>query len=127
MKKLLISLLSGLCLAIVSINAFAISNQIDIGLFVFHYTEEEREEPPSKGYRIPAAPVICTIDFENHRIVTSIPDEIISYDLWNEDGEATIASYSTDYELIRYLANTIGVFQLRLITSEHTYVGYLDL
>ena len=127
MKKLLVSLLSGLCLAIVSINAVAISNQIDIRLLVFHYIEEEEEEPPSKGYRTPAAPVICTIDFENHSIKTSISYNITVYELWDEDGDSPIVSYASDYELVEYMAKASGVFQFRIVTTERIYVGYIDL
>ena len=69
----------------------------------------------------------CTIDFENHRIETSIPYDIIAYELWDEDGVDTIVSYPSDYDIVEFMSTVSGAFQLRLITVERTYVGYLDL
>lgn len=125
MKKLFVSLLSGICLTIVSTGALAAMEPINIGLSPSD--EVKDPEHPSKGQRLPAAPVICTIDFENHRIVTSIPYEITAYELWDEEGNASIASYPTDYDLVEYMSGLSGVFQLRLVTSEYAYIGYLDL
>lgn len=126
MKKSLVSLLSGLCLTLVSINAFAGLKLIDIGLIIFQEVEKDKD-PPSKGYRAPEVSVICTIDFENHRIATSLPYEITTYELWDEYGEIPIVSYASDSDLVEYMEYTSGIFQLRLITSEQTYLGYLDL
>ena len=89
--------------------------------------EPDRSVDPSKGRRIPAAPVICTIDFKNHRIATSIPYAITAYELWDEEGESLIVSYTNDYDMVQYMANTTGVFRLRLTTDGRTYLGYLEL
>lgn len=82
---------------------------------------------PSKGKRLPSATFICTIDFDNRSIVTTIPYNIIAYELWDENGYSTIVSYANDYELVEYMANVSGVFQLRIVTAERTCVGYIDL
>ena len=80
-----------------------------------------------KGHRMPSAPFICTIDFENPRIETSIPYRITAYELWDEDCDYPIVSYANDYKLVDYMANASGVFQLRIVTTERTYIGYIDL
>ena len=113
-------------MVLASIPMYAGSNPIRIGLSDMQQVEEE-DERPSKGYRVPAAPVICTIDFESHRIATSIPYEIIAYELWDEDGTAQIVSFASDYDLVEYMSCMSGAFQLRLVSSERTYVGYIDL
>ena len=87
----------------------------------------DKGDEHEKGYRMPSAPFICTIDFENHRIETSIPYNITIYELWDEDGVSPIVSYANDYELVDYMANASGVFQLRVITAKRIYVGYIDL
>ena len=76
---------------------------------------------------MPAAPVICTIDFDSHRIATSIAYEITAYELWDEDGVSPIVSYPSDYDIVEYMSRLAGVFQLRIVTSDRTYAGYLEL
>lgn len=88
---------------------------------------EEDVDPPLRGHRIPSPATTCTIDFENDRIETSIPYEIIAYELWDEDGVDTIVSYTSDYDIVEFMSTVSGVFQFRLITVERTYVGYLEL
>lgn len=119
-------MLSGICLTIISTGALAATEPINIGLTIVQEVDKGKEFP-SKGQRLPAASVICTIDFENHRIVTSIPYAITAYELWDEERDASIVSYPTDYELVEYISCLSGVFQLRLVTSEGVYIGYLDL
>ena len=76
---------------------------------------------------MPAAPVICTIDFDSHRIATSIVYEITAYELWDEDGNVPLVSYTDDYEFVDYLSGVSGEFQLRIITSACVYAGHIDL
>lgn len=89
--------------------------------------DDEGKDMPSKGKRIPSAPITCMIDFENHRIETSIPYNITAYELWDDDGIDTIVSYTSDYDIVEFMTTVSGVFQLRLITVERNYVGYLEL
>ncbi|MDE6521869.1 MAG: hypothetical protein K2L17_03540 [Muribaculaceae bacterium] len=124
MKNLYKNLLSGLCLILVSIPCFAKSEQIAIGLFIDSTLEDER---PSKGNRAPAVSVICTIDFENHRIELSSSEFITAYELWDEDGTYVIRSNALDSEFADFISGLSGVYQLRLIGVEHAYIGYIDL
>lgn len=89
--------------------------------------DPDKGDEHEKGYRMPSAPFICTIDYDNHRIETSIPYEITAYELCDEDVYSPTISYASDYELVEYMANASGVFQLRVVTAERTYVGYIDL
>ncbi len=123
MKKLTLMMIAIIC-SLWHFQTLAVSVKTEITL------QDERPDKgiqPDKGHRIPSAPVICTIDFENHRIETSIPYEIIAYELWDEDGIDTIVSYPSDYDIVEFMSTVSGAFQLRLITVEHTYIGYLEL
>ncbi len=77
--------------------------------------------------RIPTTPILCTIDFENHRIELSTTDFITTYELWDEDGMFLLASYTTDSEFVGNLSNLTGAYQLRLVGEDHIYMGYLEL
>ena len=87
----------------------------------------DKGDKPDKGHRIPSAPIICMIDFEHNRILTSIPFEITDYELWEEVGDASIISYPSDCELVEYMAGITGVYMLRIVTSERAYVVYIEL
>ncbi|MDE6380524.1 MAG: hypothetical protein K2L11_08635, partial [Muribaculaceae bacterium] len=49
-------------------DTLAMSDTTDITL---QAEAPDKNKEPEKGHRIPAAPFICTIDFDNHRIVTT--------------------------------------------------------
>ena len=124
MKNLYKNLFLGFCLSLVSISAFAGSDSISIGMTISQVDEEEH---PLKGWRIPSSPEECTIDFENHCIVLSSSEFIITYELWDEEGTYIIGSNASDSEFVDFMSGLSGVYQLRLIGVEHVYVGYLEL
>lgn len=88
--------------------------------------DDEGKDVPSKGMRIPSVPVVCTIDFEHH-LISAAPYEITTYELWDEDGHAPLVSYDSDYEFVEFISGLSGNYQLRLVTNQRIYVGYLDL
>ena len=117
----------GLCLTIFTITAFAESRQLSIPMLASSKGEPEEKDWPSKGHRIPAATEICTIDFDSFSIVTSFPNEITTYELWNEDSNVLLVSYASDYELVEYMSRINGTYLLRLVTVEGAYIGYIEL
>ena len=52
---------------------------------------------------------------------------IISYELWDETGENIVAAYPDDYDMVVYMSSLTGCYQLRLVTAESTYIGYIEL
>lgn len=117
--------MSAFCLTLATIPALAESQSITLSS---HCTgDPEWNENNPYGPRMPAAPVICTIDFDSHRIATSIVYEITAYELWDEDGNVPLVSYTDDYEFVDYLSGVSGEFQLRIITSACVYAGHIDL
>ena len=68
----------------------------------------ERDIDP-EGQRRPSRPIECTISQETGVTIYDCPDEIVSYEIWDAEG------------------NTLtGDFQIRLKTSDYTYIGYLS-
>lgn len=88
--------------------------------------EPDKKVLPDKGHRMPAY-ISCTIDFAAGSIESSIASPILSYELWDEEGETILASYATDHELVDFMATLTGAYQLRLVTDEYLYIGYLEL
>lgn len=124
MKKIVIIFLLGICLTIISLPVEADSESITISLGT---EDPDRTDPDPKGLRTPVAPNICTIDYGNHCITSTIPYEIIAYELWDEEGHAPLVSYKSDYEFVEFISGLSGNYQLRLVTNQRVYVGYLDL
>ena len=94
---------------------------------MFCYEEPDLNEEHPIGPRMPAPPITCTIDFDNLCIVATGIPPIFSYELWYENGEAIIASYSDDKDLVQHILSYTGNFQLRITTERYTYIGYLEL
>ena len=122
MKNFINHLLSALCLIFISLPIFAEDHSSSMQIFI-----SEQPDEHNKGTRTPAAPTVCTIDFDNHRIETSIPYAVTAYELWEDEGIAIIVSYPSDYDMVEYMSGQTGVYQLRIVTSDGTYAGYLEL
>lgn len=127
MKKILIKLTIALSLIIgFGINAKAepALPQVTVSL-----TEEGKDIPEESpwGYRKPVAPILCNIDFNALSITTVRIPRVLSYELWDENGEAIIASYSNDYDMVSFLSSMTGVYQLRLVSAESSYIGFIEL
>ncbi len=108
----------------------AFSNSTDTDqITVTLQPEDDPDIPdlPVKGPRIPAPVPLCVIDFCSHGIEFSGADIIINYELWDEEGVVVLASYDNDYDMVMYLTNLSGCYQLRLVTDGGSYIGYLSL
>lgn len=80
-----------------------------------------------KGHRTPAAWSECIVSFTDNCIETSVAMDILSYELWDEDGESMLVSCATDHELVEFMSCISGSYQLRLVTEEYLYIGYVNL
>ncbi|MDE6022962.1 MAG: hypothetical protein K2G13_05605, partial [Muribaculaceae bacterium] len=67
------------------------------------------------------------IDISTHSIQTSLSNDIISYELWDEEGESMIVSYKYDSNMVAFLSTVKGVYQFRIATAETIYLGYIEL
>ncbi len=125
MKNFYKYLISGLCLSFASLSAFAVHESISLGISI--QEDNEEEDLPSKGFRIPSSHKECTIDFQNHRIGLSTSEIILTFELWDEDGITLMASFASDHGFVDFLSGLSGGYQLRLIGEDHVYIGYLEL
>ena len=76
---------------------------------------------------MPAAPVICVIDFTNLSITSDRLPIVLSYEFWDETGDTMIISYPNDYDMVFFMSSQTGIYQLRLVSAETTYTGYIEL
>ena len=123
MKKLIFILIA----VIVNVPLYTYSHAKNTITIPITESDDDYTETPEKGLRMPQKPKMCVIDFETLTIQTSATDNLISYELCDETGDAMIASYHTDYEMVAYMSSQTGVFQLRLVTEGCTYTGYIEL
>lgn len=127
MKKLLTYLTIALSLIIgFGINAKAepSSSQIVVSL-----NEDGRDKPEENpwGLRIPAVPLTSTIDFDALSIISDRLPMVLSYELWDESGDTMLVSYSNDFDMVSFMSSLTGCYQLRLLSADSTYLGYIEL
>ena len=88
---------------------------------------EDYSELPDKGNRTSPTYGTCVIDFSNFAIATERIPMIISYELWDGTGEEIVVSYPNDYDIVTFMSSLSGCYQLRLVTEDSTYIGYIEL
>ena len=90
-------------------------------------SDNEYREKPEKGHRTSPTYETCVIDFSNFAIATERIPMIISYELWDGTGEEIVVSYPNDYDMVTFMSSLSGCYQLRLVTEDSTYIGYIEL
>lgn len=92
---------------------------------VYNEKPDYSDPPKDKGRRTPARPIACTIS-EDEGITTNVViEDIETYELWDIEGEECIAVYANDIDAASHLLSTPGEYQLRIITNEYSYIGYI--
>ena len=87
----------------------------------------EGDDEDEYGKRIPAARIQCTIDFENRTVTGRFSSPLLTYEVWDEDGEGCIATFADESEFVSFLYSADGdVYQLRLYSASYIYTGYLS-
>lgn len=81
----------------------------------------------TKGPRMPSMKAECIILIPEQQITTDIPSEILSYELWDTDGETIEVAFSNEESMTQYLSGVVGEYQLHLVTEEYVYIGFLYL
>ena len=79
-----------------------------------------------KGSRIPAGIVVCIISTEGIQMGVE-PDGILSYEIWDTDGEICVASYTEESDFINALFSMEGEYQIHFSTEEYSYIGYVTI
>lgn len=55
------------------------------------------------------------------------PGDILSYEIWDTDGEICIASYTEESDFINALFSMEGEYQIHFSTEEYSYIGYTTI
>lgn len=81
--------------------------------------------PDKGGHRTPPMPIPCTVS-EAEGITAAIGEaDIIAYEIWDAEGSVCEASYVEGADAATHLLSTPGEYQLRIVTSEYSYIGYI--
>lgn len=87
--------------------------------------QKRERDLPVKGHRAPARPIPCTVS-ENGIEFAIGADDIISYELWNADGEICLGVYSDDIDAANHIFSTPGEYQLVIEAGDYYYIGYIN-
>lgn len=125
MKKLYQILLVICLLLITPITSWA--DEITVTVTPTQDSENNEIDLPSKGHRMPSSPVICNINPETSNITFSKDiSDVSSYELWDETGATCISSFNDAASCCEYLFSIPGEFQIRFVTEDAVYIGYLS-
>lgn len=120
-KKVIFAIL----MVMVAVSVQAADDVISISL------EKKPKQDPGrgipKGPRMPSMKAECIISIPEQQITTDIPSEILSYELWDTDGETIEVAFSDEESMTQYLSSIVGEYQLHLVTEEYIYIGFLYL
>lgn len=89
-------------------------------------SKKHKHDTRLRGSRIPAGIVVCTISTEGIQMNVE-PGDILSYEIWDTDGEICIASYTEESDFINALFSMEGEYQIHFSTEEYSYIGYTTI
>lgn len=85
-----------------------------------HDTELEHE-----GNRMPPRAVFAIISADEFQSDIN-PNDIISYEIWDESDNDCIASFPDDIPFCQYLFTNPDDYCIKIYTAEYIYVGYIS-
>lgn len=87
---------------------------------------DEDEEKNEFGPRIPPRPLTGIIDFESDEIIFSRQvEDILSYEIWNEDRTVLFYSGDNESEFIQVLSGFDGPVAVIIHTLSYMLTGYM--
>lgn len=130
--KQLLTIISIVCLQLIipgNIYADDNNNLEDDYTVVLRCSENEpdKQDPNTKGNRIPQAPLYCNISIENGVTVNRIDTEdILSFEIYDCNG-ILINLFDNQWDFISSLFSMNGEVIIKLSTSESSYIGSINL
>lgn len=88
----------------------------------------KKERAPDKdpqGVRVPPRDIIAIITVDEFQSAID-PDDIISYEVWDETEAVCIASFSEDSPFCQFLFNTSGNYLIKILTEHYIYIGFIS-
>lgn len=87
--------------------------------------KEHNQELDPEGVRMPSRNIICLISIDEFRSDID-PDEILSYEVWDDTNQICKASFINDKPFCQYLFNSPGDYCIRISTADFVYVGFIS-
>lgn len=88
---------------------------------------EHNELPDRWGERMPPRPIQCFISQSDGITIGIDKDDIIAFELWDVNAQHCIASFTDETSFLNLLFNSIGEFQIRFLTIDYRYIGYISI
>lgn len=88
---------------------------------------KDKKDPGNEGHRIPPVPVSCAISKNDGVKISSLSEEIISYEIWDASSKICIASLTEESEFIDYLFFHTGDFHIILETDNFYITGNISI
>ena len=87
--------------------------------------KEHNQELDPEGVRMPSRNIICLISAEEFRSEID-PDDIISYEIWDEANQICKASFINEKPFCQYLFDSPDDYCIRISTGDFIYVGFVS-
>lgn len=97
-----------------------------IGMTMKQYTNSIYVEEEEPGRRTPTRRLDCTITEDGIFFTDAETPEFVSYDILDTAG-MTVATFADEESFISTLFSLSGEYQLRLVSDNYIYVGWVKL
>lgn len=87
--------------------------------------KEYNQELDTEGVRMPSRNIICLISINEFRSEID-PDDIISYEIWDETNQICKASFINEKPFCQYLFDSPDDYCIRISTGDFIYVGFIS-
>lgn len=88
------------------------------------YKEHNQDLDP-EGVRMPPRNITCFITADEFQSEID-PNDIISYEAWDEAGNICKASFLEDIPFCQYLFNSPDNYQIKISTTDFIFIGYIS-
>lgn len=86
----------------------------------------QEHDADDDGHRAPGRPICCTISKDSGVTIPGCPDDIISYEIWDADGNICLFASTDQSDFIDEIFSSHGEFMIRLNSNVYTYIGYIS-
>lgn len=113
-----------------SVKLMAAGDPVNETILLFKVTDNNDDGHPDSdhdGNRTQVRPIRCTISVDNGiQCDVDFNDIIIIYEIWCEDTDICIASYTDQLQFVQNLFSFPGNYKIRLVTDDCNYIGYIS-
>lgn len=85
-----------------------------------------KEQDP-RGNRSPSFSIPCTISIENGIECDMIQDDVLSYQIWDEEEICCHGSFLNEEDFVMHLFSFPGDYLIKLETLDYYYYGFVSI